>query len=33
MGTKIFDLVDVLETDEIPEVESVAELLKAKSWS
>lgn len=33
MGTRIFDLSTLLGTDEIPEVEQIAELLKTKSWS
>lgn len=33
MGTRIFDLSQLLGTDDIPEVEDIAELLKNKSWS
>lgn len=33
MGTRIFDLSSILETDEVPEVVKIAELLKNKSWS
>lgn len=33
MGTRIFDLSNFLGTDDMPEVEQIAELLKTKSWS
>ena len=33
MGTRIFDLSNLLGTDDMPEVEQIAELLKTKSWS
>ncbi|WP_227856960.1 hypothetical protein [Clostridioides sp. ZZV14-6150] len=33
MGTRIFDLSQLLGTDEIPGVEIVAEFLKDKCWS
>lgn len=33
MGTRIFDLSQLLGTDDIPEVEEIAELLKTMSWS
>ncbi len=33
MGTRIFDLTQVLETDHIPETSDIAELLKIKTWS
>ena len=33
MGSRIFDLTQVLETEQIPEVEKVVELLKTKTWS
>lgn len=33
MGTRIFDLSQLLETDNIPKVEEIAEILKSKSWS
>ena len=33
MGTRIFDLANLLGVDEMPEVEQIAELLKNKSWS
>lgn len=33
MGTRIFDLSALLGSDEIPEVELLAELLKDKSWT
>lgn len=33
MGTRIFDLATLLGTEEMPEVEQIAEQLKNKSWS
>lgn len=33
MGSRIFDLTQILETDTIPETEELAEILKTKSWS
>lgn len=33
MGTRIFDLAALLGTEEMPEVEQIAEQLKNKSWS
>lgn len=33
MGTRIFDLATLLGTEEIPDVEQIAELLRNKSWS
>lgn len=33
MGTRIFDLSYLLEIDELPDVEQIAEMLKNKSWS
>lgn len=33
MGTRIFDLSNLLGTEEMPEVEQIAEMLKNKSWS
>ena len=33
MGTRIFDLSALLGSEEIPEVEQLAELLKDKSWT
>ena len=32
MGTRIFDLTQILETDSLPETENIAELLKEKTW-
>lgn len=32
MGTRIFDLTKILETDEIPDVKNIAELLRNKTW-
>lgn len=33
MGTRIFDLSQILGTDQVPEAEALAEILKEKSWS
>lgn len=33
MGTRIFDLSQILESEEIPDTEKLAELLKEKNWS
>ena len=33
MGTRIFDLSQLLGTDDIPKVEQLAEILKEKTWS
>lgn len=33
MGTRIFDLSAVLELDDLPGTEKIAELLKEKSWT
>lgn len=33
MGTRVFDLSQVLATEKIPEIEELAEVLKEKSWS
>ena len=33
MGTRIFDLSQLLGTDDIPSVDKIAEILKNKSWS
>lgn len=33
MGTRIFDLTTLLGTEEIPDVEQIAELLRNQSWS
>lgn len=32
MGTRIFDLTQILETDSLPATENIAELLKEKTW-
>ena len=32
MGTRVFDLTQVLETEQLPETEGIAELLKTKTW-
>ena len=33
MGTRIFDLTQILETENLPETQEIAELLKSKTWS
>jgi hypothetical protein len=33
MGTRIFDLTEILEIEKIPEVEELANILKEKTWS
>lgn len=33
MGTRVFDLTQVLETGNLPETQEIAELLKSKTWS
>lgn len=33
MGTRVFDLTQILETENLPEIQEIAELLKAKTWS
>jgi len=33
MGTRVFDLSQILETDQLPETKDIAELLKSKTWS
>lgn len=33
MGTRIFDLSQILETDKIPDTEKLAEILKEKNWN
>ncbi|MEC1158099.1 hypothetical protein [Cytobacillus horneckiae] len=32
MGTRVFDLSQILETEQLPETPEIAELLKAKTW-
>lgn len=32
IGARIFDLTGILNTDKIPEVEQIAEILKEKTW-
>lgn len=32
MGTRFFDLAQILETKDLPETEKIAELLKSKTW-
>lgn len=32
MGTRIFDLTKILETNEVPDVKTIAELLRNKTW-
>lgn len=33
MGTRVYDLTKILETENLPETQEIAELLKAKTWS
>lgn len=33
MGTRVFDLKQILETELLPEIQEIAELLKVKAWS
>ena len=33
MGTRVFDLSQVLETENLPETQEIAEILKTKTWS
>ena len=33
MGTRVFDLSQILGAEEIPEMEKLAEMLRNKSWS
>jgi len=33
MGTRVFDLTQILETKQPPEMQEIDELLKAKIWS
>ena len=33
MGSRVFDLTQILETNELPEIDKIAELLKDKNWS
>lgn len=33
MGTRVFDLSQILETEQLPEIQEIVELLKAKTWS
>lgn len=32
MGARIFDLTKILNTDKLPEVDQIAEILKEKTW-
>ena len=32
MGSRIFDLTKILETEKIPEIDKIAEILKTKTW-
>lgn len=32
MGTRVFDLSEILETEDLPEIEAIAEILKSKTW-
>lgn len=33
MGSRVFDLTQILETENLPETQEIAELLKVKTWS
>lgn len=33
MGTRIFDLTQILGTDELPSIEQLAEILKNETWT
>ena len=33
MGSRVFDLTQILETDQLPSTQAIAELLKTKTWS
>lgn len=33
MGTRVYDLSQVLETENLPETQEIAEILKTKTWS
>ena len=33
MGSRVFDLSQILETDKLPEIEQIADILKTKTWS
>lgn len=32
MGTRVFDLTKILETEKIPEADKIADILKTKTW-
>lgn len=32
MGTRVFDLSQIFETEQLPETKELAELLKTKTW-
>jgi len=32
MGTRVFDLTQILETDQLPDTQKIAEILKTKTW-
>jgi len=32
MGSRVFDLTQILETDQLPEIEAIADILKTKTW-
>lgn len=32
MGTRVIDLSQILETEQLPETEKIAEILRAKTW-
>ena len=33
MGSRMFDLLEMLDVKELPDTEAIAKLLKEKSWS
>lgn len=33
MGTRVFDLTQVLELEKLPDVQGIAELLRTKTWA
>jgi len=33
MGSRVFDLIQILETKQLPRTQEIAKLLNAKTWS
>lgn len=33
MGARIFDLTEILKTNELPDVKTIAELLRNETWT